>query len=585
MTLLYFLLMISALIFFHELGHYTFARIAKVHVVTFSIGFGKPLIQWQRKGTSYQFCLIPLGGYVKLLGDDPHEEIPPELEDAAFLKKSLWHRFWIIFGGPLFNLILPFILFFWIGIGTSQHAPSLVGTVSPDSPAARSGLESGDRIIEIDGTDVHYWWQLQKMISAKPGQEMSIAFDRAGTRKESLIKPATVNRTLAPELGLVNKVGRIGISHSYPLPIVTALPGTTAEKLGFQNGDCIRKVEGQEVRRLDHALSALSERTGSSFEISVERNPDGRYRCTPEALGGPEKLVSIRVSEGDVATEGLLSAEFVVGVVEDESPYLKELDNPPPAKRWGLQVGDILYSVDGRRCVVEGGVDVIDANRNAGFASWGEMMAYMHENVDNLFTVVALRKGPFGSEKVLYWEGVQLVRGSGKSEMNTEIQPIVFGAKPFTGFQREYPDMIANQHRFRYGVHLMMTESVEMIELTTAAILGLFTGDVSYKNLGGPIMVANLAGASRKHGWASFFRIMALLSISLGLFNLLPIPVLDGGHLLFILIEAVQRKPISLRVRQIATFVGLAFIMLLIILVFKNDLERNWSSIVGFFGG
>ena len=102
MTLLYFLLMISALIFFHELGHYTFARIAKVHVVTFSIGFGKPLIQWQRKGTSYQFCLIPLGGYVKLLGDDPHEEIPPELEDAAFLKKSLWHRFWIIFGGPLF---------------------------------------------------------------------------------------------------------------------------------------------------------------------------------------------------------------------------------------------------------------------------------------------------------------------------------------------------------------------------------------------------------------------------------------------------------------------------------------------------
>jgi regulator of sigma E protease len=585
MTFLYFVLMISGLIFFHELGHYTFARLSKVHVVTFSIGFGPTLLRWNRKGTVYQLAAIPLGGYVKLLGDDPHEEVPSELKDSAFLNKSLWHRFWIILGGPLFNLVLPFILFFGIGLGTSQHAPSLVGAVSPDSPAAHAGLMPGDRITEIDGSEVHYWWQLQEMISARPGQEMPIAYDRAGVRTESQIKPATVQRSLAPELGLINKVGRIGISHTYPLPIIAVMPGSPAASSGFENGDCIRTVDGQEVQRWEDALKALSARSGTDFQISVERNAPEDYRCTPDELGGAKKLENISFSAADGPTKGLISGEFMIGTVDVKSKYLTEEMNPPPAKRWGLEEGDIILSVDGRRCAVDGGVEDSTNTREPGFASWGEMLGYMHEYVDNLFTVVALRRGPFGSEQVLYWEGVQLVKGRGKSEMNTDIQPVVFGAKPVTLHQRAYPDMIPNDHRFSYGVHLMMTESVEMIHLTSAAIFGLFTGDVSYKNLGGPIMVANLAGASRKHGWASFFRIMALLSISLGLFNLLPIPVLDGGHLLFIMIEAIQRKPISLRVRQTATFIGLAFIMLLIILVFKNDLERNWSAIMSFFGG
>ena len=131
----------------------------------------------------------------------------------------------------------------------------------------------------------------------------------------------------------------------------------------------------------------------------------------------------------------------------------------------------------------------------------------------------------------------------------------------------------------------MTTESLEAMRLTVLSIAGLFRGKVAFKEMGGPIMVFNLAGASSKRGWEFFFKIMAVLSISLGLLNLLPIPVLDGGHILFILIEAVQRKPISMRVRQTATYIGLAMVLLLMIMVFKNDIERNWSSISGFFGG
>ena len=110
--------MIGGLIFFHELGHYVFARIAGVHVVTFSIGIGPSIYQWSRKGTTYRLAAIPLGGYVRLLGDDPTEEVSEELWEQSFAAKSLWKRFWIVFGGPLFNLILPFIIFFWLGFAT-----------------------------------------------------------------------------------------------------------------------------------------------------------------------------------------------------------------------------------------------------------------------------------------------------------------------------------------------------------------------------------------------------------------------------------------------------------------------------------
>jgi len=404
MTFIYFVLMISGLIFFHELGHYTFARLSKVHVVTFSIGFGPTLLQWRRKGTQYRLAAIPLGGYVKLLGDDPQEEVPPELENAAFLKKSLWHRFWIILGGPLFNLILPFILFFGIGLGTSHHAPSMVGAVSPDSPAARAGLLPGDRITGIDGADIHYWWQLQEMIGARPGQEMPIAFERDGLRKESQIIPATVQRSLAPELGITNKVGRIGISHTYPLPIIAVRPGSPAESLGFENGDCIRTVDGQKVERWQEAEAAILARKGSAIQVTVERNEPDSYRCTPDELGAPKNVETYQFPANVHPSQGLMSAEFMVGAVEDESKYLTEFENPPPAKRWGLKPGDIILSVDGRRCSVDGGIDESGGFSEPGFASWGEMLGHMHEYVDKTFNITVLRLGPFGSSEILSLE-------------------------------------------------------------------------------------------------------------------------------------------------------------------------------------
>ena len=125
-----------------------------------------------------------------------------------------------------------------------------------------------------------------------------------------------------------------------------------------------------------------------------------------------------------------------------------------------------------------------------------------------------------------------------------------------------------------YALHHCVGKTVDAIELTFASIAGLISGNVPLNQLGGPILIGQLAAETSNRGWEYFFRLMIWLSVSLGLINLLPIPILDGGHIVFLAIEGIRRKPVSLRTRQIATYVGFAFIVVLMILVMKNDIQR-----------
>jgi regulator of sigma E protease len=144
-------------------------------------------------------------------------------------------------------------------------------------------------------------------------------------------------------------------------------------------------------------------------------------------------------------------------------------------------------------------------------------------------------------------------------------------------------DKVPNEERFTRAVKRAVLKTGEVVALMAVGLVRLIEGKISFKTVGGPIMIFDIAGKAARKGWENFLWIMALISINLGLLNLLPIPVLDGGHILFIAIEAVKRKPVSLRAREIASLVGLSLLILLMIFAFKNDIERYWKDIVDAF--
>jgi regulator of sigma E protease len=241
------------------------------------------------------------------------------------------------------------------------------------------------------------------------------------------------------------------------------------------------------------------------------------------------------------ADRGLGSAELVVRRVVPGSP----------ADKVGLRPGDRIVSLDGRR--------------------YGS----------GLFFEVALSAKGLGKTSELVWERdgallppvqMTLAEIADPTDLQKDRKAVIHGIETFA--PQGMMELVPHERRLAYAVSKAVSESTFLIWLNFKAVTGLFTGRVPLKELGGPILIGQLAARTSNEGWGYFFKLMVWLSISLGLINLLPVPILDGGQILFLGIEAVRRRPVSLRTRQVATYLGMAFILVLMVLVFKNDIER-----------
>ena len=348
-----FIIVLGVLIFFHEFGHFLIARLFGVGVEKFSLGFGPRLIGKKIGITDYRLSAIPLGGYVKMVGEEPDAEITPEYLPLSFTHKHVAKRMLIVAAGPVFNILLAIIIFFGIFFvsGTFIMKPS-IGSVREGSPAATAGLEKGDLITRINGAEISSWDEMAEIINASEGSPLSISVQR----QESIL-----NFSIAPE------------------------------QIPTQN------IFGENIQR------------------------------------------------------------YVIGITASGQSFSRSL---------------------------------------------------------NFFEAL--------SESLI--------------------------------------------------------QSYRVTELMVVIIAKLIKGDISTDTLGGPIMIAQMAGDSAKAGVGSLIFFIALISINLAIINLLPIPVLDGGHLLFFLIEAIKGSPVSIKVREVAQQVGLFILILLMILVFYNDISRIFFS-------
>ncbi|MFP4031608.1 MAG: RIP metalloprotease RseP [Desulfococcaceae bacterium] len=352
-SILAFVIVLGVLVFIHEFGHFLLARLCGVGVEIFSLGFGPRLAGKTVGRTDYRISGIPLGGFVKMVGEEPDAELPPEDIPVAFNHKPVFQRILIVAAGPAFNLLLAALIFFVIFqvSGVSRLEPT-IGEVKAGTPADRAGLREGDKIVQIDGEPVATWEKMSQFIRESGGKTLGI--------------------TVARDAGQF---------HVQMAPERTAVPN----------------LFGEETER------------------------------------------------------------YVVGITAGGEVFNQRL-NPLEA---------------------------------------------------------------LGQSVVQTWR---------------------------------------------------------IAELTVVSVAKLIAGSLSADTLGGPIMIAQMAGEQAREGAANLVFFIALLSINLAILNILPIPVLDGGHLLFFVIEAVRGRPVSTRVREMAQQAGVFVLLLLMIFVFYNDISRLFSA-------
>lgn len=449
-----FALLLGVLVAFHEYGHFVVARMSGVHVLRFSIGFGKPLFSWvDSKGTEFTLAMIPLGGFVSMYDErDPltDPKSSPELEGAmGYTQLTPYWRIAIALAGPFANFLLA-ILIYWLLFfaGSVQYAPM---STAPDdgSLLQRNGMQSPVQVLSVDEVAVTGWQDIALALTERLGDsgdlKLSVVELESGIEREVVVPLSDwLKGEDDPDI-----FGSLGLMPSI-LPVIgRVVEGSRAERAGLESGDWIVAVDGESVTYW------------SDWVQAIERAPN-----TP----------------------------LVLSLIRSGTPY------------------ELRATPDGRTV---------------------EVIANPQEGAEN----------------------------SAASETDQ-------------GFLGVGPVLIEIEYPLVEALQMGVDETVGKTSMTFSMITKMFTGAVSANTLVGPVGIAKIAGQSAKSGWRTFFGIMALMSISLAVLNLLPVPMLDGGHVVFILAEIVRGKPVSDGFQSAALQGGLFLVALMFIFVTFNDLSR-----------
>jgi regulator of sigma E protease len=503
-TALAFLFVIGILVFVHEFGHFIVAKNAGVEVEKFSLGFGPKIIGFKKGDTHYMISAIPLGGYVKMKGENPDE--PLTNDPKEFSSRGVGVRAAIISAGPITNIIFAFIimpLVYFIGIQVPaflDKAP-VAYWVAEESPAKAAGIQIGDRILAINGAEIDNWemFNLQNTLVSgaselKSDKEVTIRIERDKLLKEKTIIFKKGN----------SYMGGIGIYHKMNAQIAGIVDGSPAQEAVLEPADIIKEINDTTIVHWVQMSEIITTHPGEEITLKIEREGSLlNYKITPD-------------------------------------PTIDSIVKSSSADEAGLQVGDILHSIN-----------------NEHVSNWKEELSGKGSFKDDELELKATRNGEQFTATVVLKENDAIgMTIAGK-----------IGIMP-----------LAETVLKRYGVLGSVKEGFKrtaaVISLTLLVLKKLVTLNLSVKTLGGPIIIAKMSGAAAKSGIAFLLVFTAFLSINLGVLNLLPIPILDGGHLFFLLIELIMRKPLGVKTMEMIQKVGFALIILLFVTVTYNDIMR-----------
>jgi regulator of sigma E protease len=569
--------MLGILIVAHELGHFLVAKACGVRVLKFSIGFGPPIgfgrlrMRWERGGTEYVIGWIPLGGFVRMLGEPmPGDEnsvasVPDDARPDEFLEsKPVWQKLSITFAGPAMNLLLPILCLMgilWVGL---PRPNAIVGTVEANSPAALAGVQVGDRIVSLDGDKVEWWDEVILAIRPLSGdQTLELEIEREDVIERIDVPIGT--QTARDQFGSVVDNGWVGFGHRRLAAVVgVAQESSPAARAGLRSGDEIVSVDNVEVEDWQalgesHREAVRLARVAGEDHVvwkvqreSVPLTPAGEKSEVPPVDAEPREPEEFELpipALPSLEGLGLVPATILVAYVTPDKP----------AAHAGLQPNDLVLSVDGdaigsfesfvSRIQTSGGRDLEITYSRAGRVSTVRLRA-REETVAGPYEIE-------GMEEKVYQIGLAAAISSlpGASSVQQLRNPLD-----------------------------SLPRAVEMSwQMTTEYLRGLgklFTGEVGADKLSGPIGIARIARKSLDHGWLDYLSMMMLISINLGILNLLPIPILDGGQAVIYGIEGIKRSPLSIRSREIATSIGFGLLVLLMGRAFWNDLTPTWLKFV-----
>lgn len=547
------ILVLAILIFVHELGHFLAAKLFRVKVLRFSLGFGPRLLGFRWGETEYLVSALILGGYVKMAGDDPTEETPAEDRGRGFLEQPPWKRALIALAGPAMNLAFPVLIYFVVFFFQSTELSSRLGQVEPDRPAWAAGLRQGDRIVAVDGEPVHYFGELSELIGPKWERPVRLTYERLGDLRTVEVVPEKVETRGVLE----NEVrGIIGVRALASAPVVgVTSPSSPAARAGLRTFDRVVQVNGAKIATFSQLETSLAREAaaGRPALLKVIRDvPEGGAagalttytaldaRLEPPPAAGPFDLKALGLEPADL--------------------YVFQVEQGSPADEAGLKRGDRLLEAGGQRL---GGWTSFDRIRQQ--VAVGPLSFAFARDGDRLERTVqqrvVTRKDEFD---------------------NPQPEKLLFGAENDTRVSSFAEGELIP---YRIGVGKALAKALKLVPDDIREVLlvirRLIEGRVSFRSVGGPLMVGDVASRAAERGWEAFLSVLALISVNLGVMNLLPVPILDGFHILSAALEGIRRRPIDLRARLIANYIGLALLLTLMAFVLSNEFRRY---IAPFFG-
>ena len=448
-NILAFVVAIGVLVTAHEFGHFIVARWAGIKVLRFSVGFGRPLFTWHRRGdeTEYVVAALPLGGYVKML--DEREGTVSEAErPRAFNRQPLHKRLAVVLAGPVFNLLFAVLAYWVIFMAGIPGIKALVGEVPPGTPAAVAGIAPQDEILMVAGHETRTWdaAQLALFQAVMHGGSVPLTLRSPSGQVRDVSLVPSDNRALTEPGKLLPGLGLSPWDPPIPPVIGELTPQGTGKASGLLVGDRVLSAEGQAVE------------SWQKFRPLLEKSPD--------------KTLAVIVERGGRA----MPLALKVGVEKTDSGVVGRIGARP-------QIPSSLY--DGLRA------------------------------------------------------------------------------------EQRYNPPAALGQAFR--------RTADLAWLTLDSAWNMLLGNVSWRNLSGPIDIAQYAGYTAESGLVPFLAFLAIVSISLGVLNLLPVPVLDGGHVLYFAVELVKGSPLSQKAELMGQRVGITLLMVLMGFAIYNDLMRIFS--------